>query len=121
VSLSQGSANFLEHNHALNRSRNISKSAQAWMWPRGCGRARADVRRAENEIAFKVKEVFYAFSQPSAAVTRWAPRSAPPSCESETRNAVDTGVALEVKAAEVRAQIAQAQHAHGQLQDALRI
>ena len=30
-----------------------------------------------------------------------------------------TGVALEVKAAEVRAQIAQARHVHGQLQDAV--
>ena len=37
----------------------------------------------------------------------------------ETRNAVETGVALEVKAAEVRAQIAQARHVHGQLQDAV--
>ena len=37
----------------------------------------------------------------------------------ETRNAVDTGVALEMKAAEVRAQIAQAKHALGQLQDAV--
>ena len=37
----------------------------------------------------------------------------------ETRNAVDTGVALEVKAAEVRAQIAQAKHVLGQLQDAV--
>jgi hypothetical protein len=32
----------------------------------------------------------------------------------ETRNAVDTGVTLEMKAVEVRAQIAQAQHARGQ-------
>src|SRR4030095_11954073 len=37
----------------------------------------------------------------------------------ETRNAVATGVALELKAAEVRAQIAQAKHVHGQLQDAV--
>ena len=37
----------------------------------------------------------------------------------ETRNAIDTGVALEMKAAEVRVQIAQAQHARGQLQDAV--
>jgi len=37
----------------------------------------------------------------------------------ETRNSVETGVALEVKAAEVRAQIAQAKHVHGQLQDAV--
>src|SRR5262249_33861031 len=37
----------------------------------------------------------------------------------ETRNAVDTGVAIELKADEARAQIAQARHAHGQLQDAV--
>ena len=37
----------------------------------------------------------------------------------ETRNAVDTGVALEMKAVEVKAQIAQTQHARGQLQDAV--
>jgi outer membrane protein TolC len=37
----------------------------------------------------------------------------------ETRNAVVTGVALEVKAAEVRAQIAQAKHFRGELQDAV--
>jgi outer membrane protein TolC len=37
----------------------------------------------------------------------------------ETRNAVDTGVTLEVKAAEVRSQIAQAKHVLGQLGDAV--
>src|SRR5262249_49756229 len=37
----------------------------------------------------------------------------------ETRNAVVTGVALEVKETEVRSQIAQAKHVHGQLQDAV--
>ena len=82
--------------------------------------ARADVRRVENEIAFKVKEVYYAIlaterrrnavdAQVRAAELR----------NSETRNAVVTGVSLEVKAAEVRAQIAQATHVSGQLQDAV--
>ena len=37
----------------------------------------------------------------------------------ETRNAVESGVALEVKAAEVRSQIAQARHVLGQLQDSV--
>jgi len=82
--------------------------------------ARADVRRAENEVAFKVKEVYYGIltterrhdavdAQIRAAELRIT----------ETHNAVETGVALEVKAAEVRAQIAQAKHVSGQLQDAV--
>ena len=82
--------------------------------------ARADMRRTENEVAFKVKEVYYGIlaterrrdavdAQIRAAELRIT----------ETRNAVVTGVALEVKAAEVRAQIAQARHVHGQLQDAV--
>jgi outer membrane protein TolC len=78
------------------------------------------LRRTENDVAFKVKEVFYGIlaterrrdavdAQIRAAELRIT----------ETRNAVDTGVALEVKAAEVRVQIAQAKHAHGQLEDAV--
>lgn len=82
--------------------------------------ARADERRAGNEVAYKVKEVFYAIlatrrrrdavdAQIRAAELRIT----------ETRNAVETGVALEVKAAEVRSQIAQARYVFGQLQDAV--
>jgi multidrug efflux pump subunit AcrB/outer membrane protein TolC len=82
--------------------------------------ARADVRRTENDVAFKVKEVFYGIltterrrdavdAQIRAAELRIV----------ETRNAVETGVALEVKADEVRAQIAHARHVLGQLQDAV--
>ena len=82
--------------------------------------ARADVRRAQDEIAYKVKEVYYGIlaterrreavdAQIKAAELRTA----------EARNAVDTGVALEVKAAEVRAQIARVKHGRGQLDDAV--
>jgi multidrug efflux pump subunit AcrB/outer membrane protein TolC len=82
--------------------------------------ARSDVRRTENEVAYKVKQVFYAIlaterrrdavdAQIHAAELR----------VTETRNAVVTGVALEVKAAEVQSQIAQAKYAHSQLQDAV--
>jgi outer membrane protein TolC len=82
--------------------------------------ARADVRRSENEVAYKVKEVYYAIlaterrrdavsAQIRAAELRIT----------ETRNAVETGVALQVKATEVRAQIAQETYVHGQLQDAV--
>jgi outer membrane protein TolC len=84
------------------------------------GGARAEVRRSENEVAYKVKEVYYAIltterrrdavgAQIRAAELRIT----------ETRNAVETGVALQVKAAEVRAQIAQETYVHGQLQDAV--
>ncbi len=82
--------------------------------------ARADMRRAENEVAFKVKEVFYGIL--ATELRRDAVDAQIRAAElriKETRNAVDTGVALEVKAAEVRAQIAQARHVHGQLQDAV--
>jgi multidrug efflux pump subunit AcrB/outer membrane protein TolC len=82
--------------------------------------ARSDERRAGNEVAFKVKQVYYGIlatkrrrdavdAQIRAAELRIT----------ETRNAVDTGVALEVKAAEVRSQIAQEKHVLGQLQDAV--
>ena len=82
--------------------------------------ARSDMRRAETEVAFKVKEVYYGIL--ATARRRDAVDAQIRAAElriTETRNAVDTGVALEVKAAEVRAQIAQAKHVHGQLQDAV--
>jgi outer membrane protein TolC len=82
--------------------------------------ARADARRTADEIAFKVKELFYAIltterrrDAMDAQIRAIELRTV------ETRNAVDTGVALEMKAVEVRAQIAQTQHARGQLQDAV--
>jgi multidrug efflux pump subunit AcrB/outer membrane protein TolC len=82
--------------------------------------ARAEMRVTENEVAFKVKEIYYRIlaterrrdavgAQIRAAELRIT----------ETRNAVVTGVALEVKEVEVRAQIAQAKHARGQLDDAV--
>jgi multidrug efflux pump subunit AcrB/outer membrane protein TolC len=82
--------------------------------------ARSDMRRAENEVAFKVKEVYYGIL--ATARRRDAVDARIRAAElriTETRNAVETGVALEVKAAEARAQIAQAKHVHGQLQDAV--
>ena len=82
--------------------------------------ARSDMRRTENEVAYKVKEIYYGIlaterrrdafgAQIRAAELRIA----------ETSNAVVTGVALEVRAAEVRSQLAQERHVHGQLQDAV--
>jgi outer membrane protein TolC len=122
VSLAQGNSNFLlstttlsqpiTHYFKVRAGVNVARADAAG--------ARADARRTADEIAFKVKELYYAIltterrrdaidAQIRAVELRTA----------ETRNAVDTGVALEVKAVEVRAQIAQAQHARGQLQDAV--
>jgi outer membrane protein TolC len=78
--------------------------------------ARAEERRTENDVAYKVKEVYYGIltterrrdaidAQIRAAELRIV----------EVNYAVETGVALEVRAVEVCAQIAQAR----QLQDAV--
>jgi multidrug efflux pump subunit AcrB/outer membrane protein TolC len=122
VSLAQGDANFLLSTTTLSQSitQYFKIRAGVNVARAGAAAARADARRAADEIAFKVKDLFYAIlaterrrdaidAQIRAAELRTV----------ETRNAIDTGAALEVKAAEVRAQIAQAQHARGQLQDAV--
>jgi multidrug efflux pump subunit AcrB/outer membrane protein TolC len=122
VSLAQGDANFLLSTTTLSQpiTQYFKIRAGVNVARADAAGARADARRAGNEIAFKVKDLFYAIlaterrrdaidAQIRAAELRTV----------ETRNAIDTGVALEVKAAEVRAQIAQAQHARGQLQDAV--
>jgi outer membrane protein TolC len=82
--------------------------------------ARSDLRRSQDEVAYKVKEVYYgilATERRRDAVD--AQIRAAEMRITETQNAVVTGVALEVKTAEVRSQIAQAKHVHGQLQDAV--
>jgi outer membrane protein TolC len=82
--------------------------------------ARADVQRARNEIALKVKEVFYGIL--STERRRDAVDAQIRAVElqmAEERHAAESGVILEVKVAEARAQIAQAKHAWGQLQDAV--
>jgi outer membrane protein TolC len=122
VSLAQGDANFLLSTTTLSQpiTQYFKVRAGVNVARADAAGARADARRAADEIAFKVKDLFYAIlaterrcdaidAQIRAAEQRTV----------ETRNAVDTGVALEMKSAEVRAQIAQAQHARGQLQDAV--
>jgi len=122
VALAQGKPNFLLSTTTLSQPitqffkiRAGVEAARA-----DAAGARADTRRASDEIAFKVKEIFYAIlaterrrdavdAQIRAAGLRTV----------ETRNAIETGVALDVKAAEVRAQIAQATHIRGQLQDSI--
>jgi multidrug efflux pump subunit AcrB/outer membrane protein TolC len=122
VSLAQGDANFLLSTTTLSQpiTQYFKIRAGVNVARADAAGARADARRAADEVAFKVKDLFYSIlaterrrdaidAQIRAAELRTV----------ETRNAVDTGVALEMKTAEVRAQIAQAQHARGQLQDAV--
>jgi outer membrane protein TolC len=122
VSLAQGDANFLLSTTTLSQpiTQYFKIRAGVNVARADAAGARADARRAGDEIAFRVKDLFYAIlaterrgnaidAQIRAAELRTV----------ETRNAIDTGVSLEMKAAEVRAQIAQAQHARGQLQDAV--
>ena len=122
VSLSQGKANFGLSTTTFSQPITQYFKTRAGVDVRRAeaAGARADVRRMENEVAFKVKEVFYgilATERRRDAVDAQI-RAAELRID-ETRNAVDTGVVLEVKATEVRAQIAQAKHVHGQLQDAV--
>jgi outer membrane protein TolC len=122
VSLAQGNPNFLLSTTTLSQpiTQYFKTRAGVDVSRAEAAGARSDMRRSENEVAFKVKDVYYSIlaterrqnavdAQIRAAELRIA----------ETRNAVDTGVALEVKAAEVRAQIAQARYVLGQLQDAV--
>jgi len=122
VSLSQGKADFLLSTTTLSQpiTQYFKVKAGVDVSRADAAGARADVKRTENDVAYKVKEIYYAIlaterrrsavdAQVRAAELR----------NSETRNAVVTGVALEVKAAETKAQIAQAAHMSGQLQDAV--
>ena len=121
-SIAQGKSNFLLSTTTLSQpiTQFFKIRAAVDVSRADAAGARSDMRRAENEVAFKVKEVYYGIlaterrrnavdAQIRAAELRII----------ETRNAVDTGVALEVKATEVRAQIAQARYVLGQLQDAV--
>lgn len=82
--------------------------------------ARADARRTADEVAYKVKETFYNIltTERRRDAVDAQIRAAELRIE-ETQHAVTIGVALELKADEVRAQIAQAKHGLGQLQDAV--
>jgi multidrug efflux pump subunit AcrB/outer membrane protein TolC len=122
VSLSQGKPNFGLSTTTLSQpiTQYFKTRAGVAVNRADAAGARADMRRAETEVAFKVKEVYYGIL--ATARRRDAVDAQIRAAElriTETRNSVDTGVALEVKAAEVRAQIAQAKHVHGQLQDAV--
>jgi outer membrane protein TolC len=122
VSIDQGDPNFLLSTTTLSQpiTQFFKIRAGVDVSRADAAGARSDLRRAENDVAYKVKEVFYAIlttehrrdavdAQIRAAELRIA----------ETRYAVSTGVTLEVRAAEVRAQIAQAKHVRGQLDDSV--
>jgi outer membrane protein TolC len=123
VSLAQGNPNFVLSTTTFSQpiTQYFKTRAGVDVARADAASARSDMRRAENDVAYKVKEVYYGIltterrrdaldAQIRAAEMRIV----------ETRNAVETGVSLELRTAEVRMQIAQAKHAHGLLQDAVR-
>jgi multidrug efflux pump subunit AcrB len=120
VALAQGQPNFLVSTTTLAQpiTQYFKTRAGVDLRRADAAGARADRRRAENEVALKVKEVFYAIlaTERRRDAVGAQIRAAELRIE-ETRNAVVTGVSLEVKAAEVNAQIAHARHVRGQLQD----
>ncbi len=122
VSLAQGKPNFLLSTTTVSQpiTQLFKIRAGVDVARADAAGARADVRRAADDVAYRVKEVYYGIlaterrcdaldAQIRAAELRIV----------ETRNAIETGVAIEVKATEVRAQIAQAEHTRGQLQDSI--
>jgi outer membrane protein TolC len=84
------------------------------------GIARNDARRAENEVALKMKELYYnllsAEQRKQAAKLRIA---AGDERLGEARNGVEAGAVLELKVLEGKAQIADARHKLGSLEDAI--
>src|SRR5208283_5137285 len=122
VSLAQGNSNFLLSTTTLSQpiTQYFKTRAGVDVSRADAAGARSDMRRAENEVAYKVKEVYYAILATERRRDAVAAQIlAQEERITETHNAVESGVMLEVKSAEVRAQIAQAKHVHGQLQDAV--
>ncbi len=122
ISLAQGNPNFLLSTTTLSQpiTQFFKTRAGVDVSRADAAGARSDMRRAENEVAFKIKDVYYSILATDRR--RYAVNAQIRAAElriTETRNAVVTGVALEVKATEVRAQIAQARHVLGQLTDAV--
>jgi outer membrane protein TolC len=122
VSLAQGKSNFQLSTTTLSQpiTQYFRTRAGVDVSRADAAAAKSDLRRTENDVAYKVKEIYYAILTTSrrrdavGAQIRAAELRG-----SETRNAVLSGVSLELKSAEVRAQIAQAKHTQGQLQDAV--
>ncbi|MEO8592064.1 MAG: efflux RND transporter permease subunit [Candidatus Solibacter sp.] len=122
VSLAQGKPNFLLSTTTASQpiTQYFKTRALVDLSRADAAGARADLRRTENDVAYKVKEIYYAIlatERRRDAVD--AQIRASELRNNETRNAVVTGVALQVRAAEVQAQIAQSTHVSGQLQDSV--
>jgi multidrug efflux pump subunit AcrB/outer membrane protein TolC len=84
------------------------------------GVARDDAHRAENEVALKMKELYYGLL--SAERRKQAAELRIEAGEErlgEARNGVEAGAVLELKVLEGQAQIADAHHALGSLEDAI--
>jgi outer membrane protein TolC len=84
------------------------------------GIARDDARRAENEVALKMKQFYYGLL--SAEQRQQAVELKIKAGEerlSEARNGVEAGAVLELKVLEGKAQIADAHHKLGSLEDAI--
>jgi multidrug efflux pump subunit AcrB/outer membrane protein TolC len=84
------------------------------------GVARDDAHRAENEVALKMKELYYGLL--SAKRRKQAAELRIEAGEerlSEARNGVEAGAVLELKVLEGEAQIAEARHALGSLEDTI--
>ena len=84
------------------------------------GMAQSDAQRAENEVALKMKQLYYgllsAEKRKQAADLRIA---AGEERLEEARNGVEAGAVLQLKVLEGRAQIAEARHGLGSLEDAI--
>jgi outer membrane protein TolC len=84
------------------------------------GIAHDDARRAENEVALKMKQLYYGLL--SAERRKQAAELRIEAGEErlgEARNGVEAGAVLELKVLEDEAQIAEARHALGSLEDAI--
>ena len=82
VSLAQGKPNFLLSTTTLSQpiTQYFKTRAGVDVSRADAAGARADMRRTENEIAYKVKEMYYAILATERRRTRWMLRSAPPNC-----------------------------------------
>jgi multidrug efflux pump subunit AcrB/outer membrane protein TolC len=120
VSLAQGKADFLLSTTTLSQpiTHYFKVHAGVDAARAEAAGARADERRTGDEVAFKVKELYYSIlttqrrrdamdAQIHAAELRIV----------ETQTAVISGVSLQLKADQVRSQIADAKHGLGQLED----
>jgi outer membrane protein TolC len=84
------------------------------------GVARDDAHRAENEVALKMKELYYGLlSADRRKQVAELSIAAGEERLSEARNGVEAGAVLELKVLEGEAQIAEARHARGSLEDAI--